>query len=302
MNKYTLTIDWEDFGQLTCRKYHPFVAVGPATGEIERQTKIILDLLDETNTKCTFFVLALLAKYRPSIVQEILLHGHEIAMHGLNHEIMSSHSPSSSRIILEDAKKCIEDIAGVEILGYRAPFFSLIKKNLYLLNILSEMGLIYDSSICPVKMARSGINSFIKTDTLLEFPNNNKIVELPLSTYSFLGITCQVSGGGYMRVMPKFLVKKVYKDFYKKYQAGVIYMHPYEFDNIPLDMSSNFPEYDSMDKLSIYKKNLKSNIFRNSIYTKIKYLLTTYDFITSIERAKYVKENGVSKKLLGYEE
>jgi polysaccharide deacetylase family protein (PEP-CTERM system associated) len=298
MKKFTLSIDWEDFGQLACRKYYPSIKTEPVPGCIERQTGIILDLLDETGQKGTFFILGMLAKSRPSIVNEIIVRGHEIGLHGLNHEVMSSLSFSDAYRVLEDAKKCVEDISGVSVYGYRAPIFSINKSNLYLFNVLAELGFIYDSSICPVKMSRYGIDSFVESDTVLKLQNGNEIVEIPLSIYTLFGRKFPVSGGGYMRLMPKEFVYKVYQELFKKEIAGIIYMHPYEFDNKLIDISSNFPKKDLNLSVRICVENVRWNIFRNSIISKIRYLLNRYEFITAIERAVYVKKNTVGKKIL----
>ena len=59
MSYSTLSIDWEDFGQLF-GMYHFKDITEPVAGAIERQTSIMLDMLDETNNKATFFILGML--------------------------------------------------------------------------------------------------------------------------------------------------------------------------------------------------------------------------------------------------
>ena len=76
-------------------------------------------------------------------------------------------------------------------------------------------------------------------------------------------------------------------------------MHPYEFDSSSIDISSNFPDDNGFSIFKIYSRNLRWNLFRKSIIKKIKYLLLEYKFITAYQRASYVKENAISKKLLG---
>ena len=67
MSNSTLSIDWEDFGQLL-GKYYCNQITPPNRGAIERQTAILLDMLDETENKATFFILGMLAKYKPELV------------------------------------------------------------------------------------------------------------------------------------------------------------------------------------------------------------------------------------------
>ena len=299
MKQFTLSIDWEDFGQLAACRHFPSVKSEPVSGVIERQTKIILDLLDETQVKATFFVLGSLAKCRPNLLKDIVLHGHEIGVHGLNHENMNTLSPIKARNVLEEAKNCIEDIAGVRTYGYRAPFFSINNSNLFILNLLSEIGFVYDSSIVPVKMSRYGIDLFDDQDALFQLSNDKTIVELPLTVYSFFGKKLPVAGGGYMRVMPHFLIHHLFRSLSQNEKGGMIYMHPYEFDSSSIDISSNFPDDNGFSIFKIYSRNLRWNLFRKSIIKKIKYLLLEYKFITAYQRASYVKENAISKKLLG---
>lgn len=297
-SKITLSIDWEDFGQLF-GKYHHDVISEPLAGAIERQTNIILDMLDETGNRATFFILGMLARYRSGLVRKIASRGHEIGLHGQNHETMFSLSPKAARIDLEDAYKVITDITGSRVYGYRAPFFSINKTNLYVLEMLSDLGLTYDSSIFPIKLPRYGIDNFDEKDALYKLPNGREIVELPLTVFSFLGGKLPVSGGGYIRLMPNWLIKKIFHDLDEANISSMIYMHPYEFDTEQIDVSSNYPNGVSRSTLKIHAQNFRWNLFRNSVRCKIKHLLTRYQFITCLERAIDVKSEGNSSELLG---
>ncbi len=82
----------------------------------------------------------------------------------------------------------------------------------------------------------------------------------------------------------------------------MIYMHPYEFDTQTLDVTTNYPSGANYSKLKVQALNLRWNLFRNSIRGKIKSLLQQHHFITCLQKAQYVKENGNSTKLLGRQE
>jgi peptidoglycan/xylan/chitin deacetylase (PgdA/CDA1 family) len=112
---------------------------------------------------------------------------------------------------LSDSKKLITDIIGGSVYGFRAPYFSVDETNLYVLEILSELGLTYDSSIFPIKLKRYGIADFNKQDALYSLPNGKEIVELPLTVAPFRGKDIPVAGGGYMRAFPKCLQQKFCK-------------------------------------------------------------------------------------------
>jgi polysaccharide deacetylase family protein (PEP-CTERM system associated) len=293
----TLSIDWEDFGQLIC-KYN-FGIVTPPKNTIDRQTGIILDMLDETNNKATFFVLGMLASYRPDLVKAIAARGHEIALHGHNHLDMRKLDRQQVKEDLDTAMDLITNITGTPIFGFRAPFFSIDKNNLYILEILAELGLEYDSSIFPIKLPRYGIHGFDIKDKIYKLPNGHSIVELPLTVGQYFGKKIPVCGGGYMRIMPKFLVHKVFNDLRSKEMNGMIYMHPYEFDTKNIDVASNFPAGSIYSRSKAFSLNIRWNLFRNSIRNKIRMLLKQHIFVTCLEKANYVKNNGNSSILLG---
>ena len=48
---------------------------------------------------------------------------------------------------------------GTEVIGYRAPTYSIVRKTLWALDILLEEGYRYDSSIFPIVHDRYGIPS-----------------------------------------------------------------------------------------------------------------------------------------------
>ena len=191
----TISIDWEDFSQL-CSKYQFGKFTEPINGTIERQTNIMLDLFDETNTKATFFILGKLAEYRPKLVREIAARGHEIALHGQNHVAMFTLTPEQAKQDVATSKKIVTDIIGEPVYGYRAPFFSIKKENLNLLETLAELGLLYDSSIFPMSLPRYGIENFPTKDALYNLPNGDQIVELPMTIATFLNKPLPVCGGG----------------------------------------------------------------------------------------------------------
>ncbi|MBC7873451.1 MAG: polysaccharide deacetylase family protein, partial [Ferruginibacter sp.] len=146
---FTLSIDWEDFGQLLGRD-RSGVLTPPLPVTIDRQTGIMLDMLEETGKKATFFILGMLAQHRPDLVKKIAAAGHEIGLHGQHHINMRTLTRDQVYNDLNDSKKLVTEIIGSAVYGYRAPYFSVDESNLYVLEILAELGLVYDSSIFPI--------------------------------------------------------------------------------------------------------------------------------------------------------
>ena len=296
MANSTISIDWEDFGQ-QYGKYHFGKVTEPVHGSIERQTRIMLELLAETNTKATFFILGHLAAFRKNLVKDIAAAGHEMALHGQNHEAMFTLNHQQAKEDITASYKIVTDITGQAVYGYRAPYFSIKKENLWLLEILADTGLTYDSSIFPMELPRYGIAGFSPYDTLYKLPNGKEIVELPMTTASFMNRTWPVAGGGYIRLMPEVLIKRVFKNFEKSRKDSMIYMHPYEFDSQKIEVSSNYPAGANYSKLKVGALNLKWNMFRPSVTGKIKTLLQSHNFITCQQKAELIKQNSKATSL-----
>jgi polysaccharide deacetylase family protein (PEP-CTERM system associated) len=295
---FTLSIDWEEFGQLLGRD-HTGVVMPAVPKTIDRQTDILLSLLNETGKKATFFILGMLAQYRPDLVKKIAAEGHEIGMHGQNHIRMNTLNYKEAQQDLSDSYKLVTDIIGAPIYGYRAPYFSVNETNLYVLEILSELGLTYDSSIFPVKLKNYGIANFPPNDTLYQLPNGKQIVELPLTIMDWRNKRLPVAGGGYMRAFPGFVLKRIFKKLDADKKDVMLYMHPYEFDDRWISCSTHYPPDKGFSKPKTFLINLRWNLFRGTIYNKIKHLLKEYHFVTCLKKAEYVKTHSHSPTVLG---
>lgn len=296
MSHATLSIDWEDFGQLY-GSYHGHGVTAPVGGAIDRQTEAILDMLDEAGVKATFFVLGVLAQYKPLLVRKIHARGHEIGLHGYQHVKMSD---LPIETVAEDVRtnyKVVTDIIGEAVYGYRAPFFSINSESLNLLDVIASVGLMYDSSVFPKKMRRYGVEGFDEEDRLYVLSDGRELVELPLTVGHYFGRTWPISGGGYIRLMPRGLVNRVFRDLRCAGKSAMIYMHPYEFDPRPIDVSANYLSSFPRSRARVVSLNFRWNLFRTSVPTKIAGLLREQRFVTCLERAKVVKDRGVRTEL-----
>lgn len=297
-HSFTLSIDWEDFGQLLGRD-RSGILTSPLSKTIDRQTDIMLNMLNETGKKATFFILGMLAEHRPDLVKKIASEGHEIGLHGYYHINMRKLSRDEAFKDISDSQKLVTDIIGSPVYGYRAPYFSIDETNLYVLEILTELGLLYDSSIFPIKLKRYGIANFNKEDTLYKLPNGKEIVELPLTVAPFNGKDIPIAGGGYIRAFPQFFLNRMFRKLDNTQKNVMLYMHPYEFDTKRIDCSTNYPEKENYSKAKTFLINLRWNLFRKTIRGKLKSLLQQYEFTTCIKKANYVKTNAHSPAVLG---
>ena len=199
----------------------------------------MLDILKEVNTFATFFVLGYVAEHYPELVKRIKDEGHEIAAHGYSHRPILKETPQSFEDDLLKSIEILEGISGENVLGYRAPQFSVIEETSWAIDILKRAGLKYDSSVFPVKTRLYGVpraplfpyhisSSNIMIDDLAE-----DFLEIPLSVYQVPGMSVNipVAGGFYLRFFPYPFIKYALRKINKQNQVAVCYIHPWELDH-----------------------------------------------------------------------
>ncbi len=247
-----LTFDIEDWFQVeNFKAWIPYRSWENQESRVVRSTHRILDLLDTvklttasscddaqvlgdrmaSSVKATFFVLGWIAERYPALVAEIQARGHEIASHGYGHKMANQMRSEALVKDLRRSKECLEDIIGEEVLGYRAPSFSISDA---VLKQIQKTGYRYDSSFndfayhgrygdchaCRKAIRRNGSVINIAAD----------FYEIPISNFSWKGVTVPWGGGGYFRLMPFLLYREGIKRILASTNSYVMYLHPWEFD------------------------------------------------------------------------
>lgn len=219
---------------------------------VERNTQVILDVLDQRGIKATMFVLGWVAERNKPLVKRIVDAGHELASHGYGHELITAQHPNTFREDVSCAKKILEDIGGKPVLGYRAPTFSITKETEWALPILVEEGYRYDSSIVPIVHDYYGIPGARATIHTLN-TDSGTIIEVPPSTCKLAGFTLPIAGGGYFRLFPYPILKKLLRRVENQGQPLIMYLHPWELDpgqpRMRGSMLSQFRHYLNLDKV-----------------------------------------------------
>ena len=96
-----------------------------AVSRVERNTRLLLEILLQRDIKATFFVLGWVAERFPHLVKEIAANGHEIGSHGYSHQLVYKQSPDEFREETVRSKRVLEEILGAPRTGYRAASFSI---------------------------------------------------------------------------------------------------------------------------------------------------------------------------------
>lgn len=194
------------------------------------QTRRLLDLYDLHDVKATFFVLGWVAERQPSLVREIHERGHEIASHSYWHRLVFELSPDEFREDTARNKAFLEDTIGAEVIGYRAPTYSITRESLWAHEILVELGFRYSSSIFPIVHDRYGIPDYSRFPVELEI-GGAKLWEFPLTTLRVLGRNLPVAGGGYLRLLPaRSVAAALARVNNAEGQPAILYLHPWEID------------------------------------------------------------------------
>ena len=85
-------------------------------------TPKLLDILDEYDAKCTFFLVGLWVDKYPDMVQAIVERGHEIGNHSATHPHMSKRSESKMLEELRMMSDKVEKLTGVRPTLFRPPY------------------------------------------------------------------------------------------------------------------------------------------------------------------------------------
>ena len=185
--KNIMSVDLEDY---YCDL--PFSTWNKYESRVIRATQSILDLLKKYNVSATFFTLGYIAERHPELIEEVKSKGHEISSHGYSHTSLRNMTRESFESDLVKSIATLRKISGEKILGFRAPFFSINKQNLWAFDIMKKY-LSYDSSLFPVKphygLAEAPRHIYRMSDKEpLREDVDGRFIEIPMTTLRVPGI------------------------------------------------------------------------------------------------------------------
>jgi len=185
----------------------------------------VLVFLSDRRVKGTFFVLGEVAERHPELIRTIHEQGHEIAFHSYAHVPLDRENPQRFRDQTRRSKAFLEDLTGAEVIGFRAPIFSLTPATLWALPILEELGFRYTSSVLPLRHPLYGFPGAPQRP----FRWKDSLVEIPVPVARIGPLLTPFLGGVYMRYLPDFLLVDLLRR--QNTKTGLwTYCHPYDFD------------------------------------------------------------------------
>lgn len=273
MNKIAFfTMDVESFFDTSCvkEKCIPFNVDYDAEEGLNRY----LSLLEEYGIAATLFLTVDTAERWQSTLKTAVKQGHKLAVHALDHEDVTCFSDEKFLFEVTEAKRRIEDRFGCEIIGYRAPCFGISDTKT---ELLKAAGYKYDSSALNFgRAARSGylsLENYKKINDVV-YEKDGFFEFKPCVANSVLG-KIPISGGGYLRLAPRFVTRRLLAKHVKDADAYMFYVHPFEL------CAGRLPKYKelSLSERTFVCRGRKyyARIIRNLIEMLVQ---NNYDFVT----------------------
>jgi polysaccharide deacetylase family protein (PEP-CTERM system associated) len=213
---------------------------------VEKNFLSLLDLFTKHHASVTCFFLGWVAERFPHLVKEASARGHEIASHGYAHRLVYEMTRGEFQQDALHARQLIEDIVGGPVEGYRSAGFSATKDTPWFFDALMEAGYRYDSSIFPAARGHGGMQSSPRQPHLVA-GRGPGLFEFPITVGDLLGRPLCFCGGGYLRLLPYPLIRRMSRQVLAEGRPVVFYIHPREIDpehpRLPMNARRRFKSY-----------------------------------------------------------
>ncbi len=216
---------------------------------VEKNFSKLLDLFSEEKVHVTCFFLGWIGEHFPHLVREAAARGHEVASHGYGHRLVYEQGRDDFYEDVRRARLLLEDIAGVRVTGYRAPGFSTTEQTPWFFGALAEAGYQYDSSVFPAARGHGGMRDGRREPHRIG--NGDGILEVPITVANCMGKPMCFFGGGYLRLFPYWLIRKMARQVLAEGRPVVFYIHPREIDpghpRLPMNRKRQFKTYVNLE-------------------------------------------------------
>lgn len=190
----------------------------------DRATLQIADWLVGRGWRGTFFVVGSHAQRWPHVAREIADRGHEVALHGYEHKPLQELGAEALGEQVRRGRDLLAEQSGQDVVGFRAPQFSLVAATPWAGDVLAEAGCRYSSSVLPAPSPLFGLPGA----PTRAFRWTSGLVELPAPLVGPARMRVPV-GGLYLRALPLGLLRRWATDDAMG-EAGWLYIHPYDVD------------------------------------------------------------------------
>lgn len=226
-----LTLDVEDwqhanFAQLERRREEVSRAVAASAYPMDRNVDRWIELLGRHGARSTCFVLGEFARRYPEAVRRLDSSGHEIACHGMTHDLVYRMERARFRESLKSALGLLGDLTGRAPAGFRAPSWSVDgTRTPWFCEELERAGLRYDSSEFPARTPLFGDSG---APTL---PHRvGGILRVPVTVLEIGPARIPFSSGAFFRLAPLPLIRAGFRQAVGKGAPAMAVLHPRELD------------------------------------------------------------------------
>src|SRR5579864_701963 len=245
--KCLFTVDVEDWFHIPGSAKGQNVAEWKALpSHVSKNFRALLEIFAAKKVRVTCFFLGWVAENFPELVREAWNQGHEIACHGYSHGLVYEMGPEEFLEDIRKAKHIIENITGSPVLGYRAPCFSVTKDTPWFFEKLSQAGYQFDSSVFPASRRFGGLKSSNWDPSEID-TGSGRVAEFPITVARAMGRPMCFFGGGYLRLFPYPVIKKMGMQVLEEGRPIIFYIHPREIDpghpRLPMNPVARFKSY-----------------------------------------------------------
>tara|TARA_B100000029_G_scaffold509555_1_gene599029 strand:- start:1791 stop:2699 length:909 start_codon:yes stop_codon:yes gene_type:complete len=247
---------------------------------------VFRQILSSYNIKGNFFVVGELARSYKNLINELILDCHDIGYHSWSHIRPLTLSTSDYYESLVNSKKDFENIIGKQVLGYRAPCFSMDRERL---NIVKDVNFRFDSSL--ISFSKHSLYGNINMDGFDMISPNiylmDEFIEFEVSTHNVFGKNIPVSGGGYLRIFPWQVMSQLVRQYLRENELYTMYIHPFELSR------KNNPKF---PKSTQWYNKIRFKYGRHNTIKKLDLLIKLildegYSIITFTELIKIISKN-----------
>lgn len=224
----------------------------------------IFRILEETDTKATFFVIGWIAKTYPDIVRQIASK-YQVGSHTMNHQLVWQQSREAFEEDVSSSIKLLEDVTGQKVEVFRAPGFSIRESEGWAFETLAKLGISMDCSVFPAHHAHGGMPTYPGKEPAIIQRGGYEIKEFPVTFKTLGGKHVIFSGGGYFRLFPYSLIKR-WTEESSDYLLS--YIHPRDLD----------PGQPMIKELSLPRR-FKSYVGLKGAERKLRQWLTDFKFM-----------------------
>jgi peptidoglycan-N-acetylglucosamine deacetylase len=207
-------------------------------------TRLVLEDLNRTGTRATFFVLGWVAERHPELVAEIVAAGHEVGSHGHCHQRVYELDRETFRDELTRSVAALRDAGVPGVCAVRAPEWSINRRSMWALDVLAAERFTVDASMAPVKLV--GDTTFPRGPHLRP-TSSGPILEVPPLVADRFGQVMPLGWGWGLRMSSPSRVLRSIEEANRADRPSVLTVHPWEIDpdppRVPLPVRLRFAHY-----------------------------------------------------------